>query len=188
MGMDHYFENKGAKGFATDNKTGLQRFRKLREDALGRVIIFTDALYVKLIFKNKNWKYTKEDMRQMPEGSLGRDLAYFLDKNKFDLLPHLEVHDVFHVFLGFEPTIVEESKMQFLLFGNGRRTTDVLGTVLSAMILLPDCWSELLHHYRMGKAYKKFIDWDYGNMLLVDTESFKKAIGIVNNSKTTIYA
>jgi ubiquinone biosynthesis protein Coq4 len=162
-------------------KTFLQRFRSFRELVLGRIVIFTDGLYVKMIFKNKNWKYSKEDMRQMPVGSLGNDLAGFLDRHNFDLLPHLEVHDVFHVFFGFEPTIVEESKMQFLLFGNGRRTSDVIGTVLSAMILLPDCWGELYRHYRIGRSYKKFVHWDYGNMLLVDTISFKKSIGICAN-------
>jgi hypothetical protein len=138
-----------------------QKCHALRERILTGIVAWLNPIYLKWMPRNRHWRHHLSDLRHYPEGSLGRDFAQFMDKNQFGLLPYLETHDVYHVILGYQPTLVDEARMYFFLLGNGRWTLETLSTVWVSLWVLPDYWRDLWAHYRRGKAAQACSDWDF---------------------------
>ncbi len=141
-----------------------------REKTLTKLVSLLNPIYKWAMPKNKSWQLTIVDLRHFPEGSLGKNLANFLDHNQFDILPFLETHDVYHVLLGYKPTILDEARLYFWLLGNGKRSIEVLSTVLSGLVFLPDYWSVLIQDYRLGKQCQNITNWDFPNLMTHDLE------------------
>lgn len=54
-------------------------------------------------FHNKNFYVQKvENLRKYPKGTLGNDIAKYLDDNKLGLVPNYESHDLKHVLLDYK--------------------------------------------------------------------------------------
>ena len=51
-------------------------------------------------------------LQELPNGTLGKDIANCLDKNGLRLVPNYESHDLKHVLLDFKMTPVDEIRMQ----------------------------------------------------------------------------
>jgi ubiquinone biosynthesis protein Coq4 len=147
-----------------------QSVSALRELILTKLVGMLNPMYKLMMPRNKSWQLTKADLRQFPDGSLGKNLAEFLDKNQFDILPFLETHDVYHVLLGYKPTIVDEARLYFWLLGNGKRSLEVFSTVMSGFIFLPDYWSVLIQDYRTGKTCRNISNWDFQGLMTKDLE------------------
>jgi ubiquinone biosynthesis protein Coq4 len=153
-----------------------QAVSDFRELTLTKLVSLLNPMYKLVMPCNKSWQLTKADLRQFPEGSLGKKLAEFLDKNQFDILPFLETHDVYHVLLGYKPTIVDEARLYFWLLGNGKRSIEVFSTALSGIIFLPDYWSVLIQDYRSGKACRNISNWDFQSLMTKDLELLKNVV------------
>jgi ubiquinone biosynthesis protein Coq4 len=151
-------------------------FSKVRELVLSKLVSWLNPVYTFVMPKNTSWQLTKADLRQYPAGSLGKNLAEFLDAHHFDILPFLETHDVYHVLLGYKPTIVDEARLYFWLLGNGKRSVEVLSTVLSGFVFLPDYWSVLIQDYRRGKACRAISNWDFQVLMTQDLEILRGVI------------
>jgi hypothetical protein len=54
--------------------------------------------------------------------------------------------------------------------GNGKRSVEVLSTVMSGFIFLPDYWSVLMEDYRRGKACRNIAQWDFQELMTHDLE------------------
>ena len=156
-----------------------QKVSNFREKVLTKLVGLLNPIYKALMPRNRAWKLTKADLNRFPKGSLGRDLSNFLDENKFDLLPYLETHDVYHVLLGYKPTIIDESRMYFFLLGNGKYSFEVINTVLISLVLLPEYWSDLFSHFHRGKACKNISKWDFRYLMHEETSVLR---GILNNN------
>jgi ubiquinone biosynthesis protein Coq4 len=148
----------------------------MRETVLSKLVGWLNPIYKFVMPKNTSWQLTKADLRQYPEGTLGKNLANFLDNNHFDILPFLETHDVYHVLLGYKPTIVDEARLYFWLLGNGKRSIEVLSTVLSGFVFLPDYWSVLIQDYRRGKACRNISNWDFQVLMTKDLEILRGVV------------
>ena len=155
-----------------------QKIHLLREKTLTKTVSFLNPIYQALMPRNRAWKIKKAELEQFPSGTLGKDLSHFLNENKFDLLPYLETHDVYHVLLGYKPTIIDEARMYFFLLGNGKYSFEVVNTVLVSLFLLPDYWSDLFRHYRSGKSCKSVAKWDFRYLMYENTEILR---GVMNN-------
>jgi ubiquinone biosynthesis protein Coq4 len=172
--LNLYFEIQSY--FKIYNKLKMKRFKiyqtvsALRELILTKLVGLLNPMYKLMMPRNKSWQLTKADLRQFPDGSLGKNLAEFLDKNQFDILPFLETHDVYHVLLGYKPTIVDEARLYFWLLGNGKRSLEVFSTVMSGFIFLPDYWSVLIQDYRTGKTCRDISNWDFQGLMTKDLE------------------
>jgi ubiquinone biosynthesis protein Coq4 len=172
--LNLYFEIQSY--FKIYNKLKMKRFKiyqtvsALRELILTKLVGLLNPMYKLMMPRNKSWQLTKADLRQFPDGSLGKNLAEFLDKNQFDILPFLETHDVYHVLLGYKPTIVDEARLYFWLLGNGKRSLEVFSTVMSGIIFLPDYWSVLIQDYRTGKTCRDISNWDFQGLMTKDLE------------------
>ena len=161
-----------------------QKIHLFREKILTKAVNLLNPIYQTLMPRNGAWKIKKAELEQFPSGTLGKDLSYFLNDNKFDLLPYLETHDVYHVLLGYKPTIIDEARMYFFLLGNGKYSFEVINTVLVSMVLLPDYWRDLFRHYRSGKSCESIAQWDFRFLLHENTEILR---GIVQREGKALF-
>jgi hypothetical protein len=159
-----------------------QKAHAWRDTILSKMVIFLNPIYKAVMPKNRAWTLTKEQLRVFPQGSLGKDLANFMDSHNFDMLPFLETHDVYHVLLGYQPTIVEEARLYFFLLGNGKYSFEVINTVLVSLFLLPDYWGDLFQHYRKGAACGKIAHWDFRYLMHENTDLLRGRIFVASAS------
>ncbi|MFC7358319.1 hypothetical protein ACFQO1_11520 [Jejudonia soesokkakensis] len=130
----------------------------------------TQKFYLR--FKRKRpWNISRQQLLQMPKNTVGYALGKFLDSQGFELIPKVERHDAYHLLTGFSTSVEDEIALQYLCFGNGKRTPYLLGVLLLGTLLLPDYLSYYRKAFSIGKAsnsfhhyeYKKVLSWDYGN-------------------------
>ena len=126
--------------------------------------------------KNKKWHYTKNDLLQFPEGTLGKDVGYFLETNKFDFIPFLEKHDIYHVLFGYKTTIADEARMYFFLLGNRNYSFEVLGTVAAGLILLPELIFDFRKHFQRGKKCMSIKSRRFQNEFHLETKILRAKI------------
>ncbi len=75
---------------------------------------------VKLTLSKAKWRYSIQDYRNFPVGTVAREIANYLDLKKLHFLPKGEKHDVRHIVLGYEMNVEGEVRMQAFLIGNGK--------------------------------------------------------------------
>lgn len=134
----------------------------------------TKPLYAQFFHKaKKSWPISIHEMQQYPPKTLGRDLANFLIKEKFDLMAGLESHDVYHIILDYSTKVEDEARMQFFLLGNGKRSLYAIGTSVIAFLTMPDQWGAFWKAYRRGKKSLKVHLWDFRFLLKEQTSTLK---------------
>jgi len=116
-------------------------------------------------WKRKAWNISSDRLCAMPQESLGKALGHFLKRGGFELIPKLETHDVMHVLLGFDLTVEDEARMQFVLLGNGKRTIFCLISVLLAWLTIPECRDNFLRMYLYGRSLRRFTKWKFEYLL-----------------------
>ena len=67
---------------------------------------------LKLTRRPNAFQYTKEQLQQFPDGTLGKDLYSFLEQRKLSLLPHYTRHDLKHILLKYDTTDEGEACLQ----------------------------------------------------------------------------
>ncbi len=153
-----------------------RKFYTMRERILHAIVNVQVPIYKTLMPKNKKWKYTKAQLLQFPEATLGKDVGVFLETNNFDFIPFLETHDVYHVLFGYKTTISDESRLYFFLLGTGKYSLEVLGTVAVSLILLPELIFDFEKHYERGKNCVRIRKRRFQNELYTPTEKIRKQI------------
>ena len=114
------------------------------------------------------WNISNQQLLDYPINSLGRALGRFLQSHNFTLIAQFESHDVFHVLLGYEPTVLDEARMQYCLLGSGRRSLYTIGTCVLAGFIYPDYLVDFRKNYQRGCGLEDFSYWDFEAMLGVD--------------------
>lgn len=118
------------------------------------------------INRNQEFSITLEELdalRQMPNGTLGREYVRFLDNHSFtpfntgDLIQRH--HDVWHVLIGFDSSPHDEFMLQIFTRAQVFRPTSAI--VVLAGLLTGMCnFQEIRQVLKMGKQAKSLIDWD----------------------------
>jgi ubiquinone biosynthesis protein Coq4 len=116
---------------------------------------------LKHLRKTKPFPYTKEQLLRMKEGSVGKDLAVFLDDKQLELFSHYARHDMKHVILGYDSTEEGELCLQSFMFGNGRISFPVLATILFGLLTSPEYWKKMYLAYQKGKACISIHNWNW---------------------------
>lgn len=150
---------------------------QLREKVAIGLVEFTKPYYVQW-FKSKQlaWKQNTASLKRFPEGSLGKALGIFLEKNNFKLLPKLEDHDVLHVLLDYKTTITGEINMQFFLLGNRKRSLYALFTALIGTLLVPEKISSFLKAFKKGRKSATISKWDFEHLLAEPLALLKRQV------------
>jgi len=128
-------------------------------------------------FKKKQpWGLTNEDLLGMATNTYGYRLGCFLYANGFQLIPKVERHDAYHVLTGFGTCQEDEIALQYLCFGNGKRTPYLFAVLLLGTLILPDFFGYYRKAYSLGKKSHSFHHFDFKTVLPLDYELFKSTI------------
>ncbi|MEL6637684.1 MAG: Coq4 family protein [Bacteroidota bacterium] len=140
----------------------------------------TKPLYVRW-FKGhrQHWRLDRRRLLGYPAKSLGYELGKFLEREGFELLPKLEDHDVLHVLLHYETTVIGEVQMQAFLLGNGKRSLYAAGTVLLALLLIPEGYRRYWAAYRRGWRSRSITGWRFEHLLREPTVLLRQLMGIL---------
>jgi hypothetical protein len=93
-----------------------------------------------------------EALRVYPEGSLGRELAAFLDRRGLPFLPHYEGHDALHLVLGYDTSLQGELELQAFMWAS--RSSSFAGRVLLVWgaLMMPEHLGAMRRGYRRGRC------------------------------------
>lgn len=146
-------------------------------------IIFANQLsfgvfFLKL-FGNRN--YTKAltiSLKHCKEGTIGKELWYFLQKNKFELVPYYEKHDLKHVILGYDTDPADEMRMQAFMFGNCGFPVFISIVYVFFVIWTPEMWKDIATHYKMGKLVKPLKNYRIEDIGEQNLRKFQNEIGL----------
>ncbi|MET0637944.1 MAG: hypothetical protein ABWZ25_18070 [Chitinophagaceae bacterium] len=125
---------------------------------------------IKRSFKTSVWTIEKfydvavyeaksEKLSQLPEGSLGRDIADCLEAHGLRLVPGYESHDLKHVLLGYQMNPVDEIRLQAFMLGNGNYSWASFAIFFFGAFFLPDMWRTFVIDYRAGRSTAPIKDW-----------------------------
>lgn len=132
--------------------------------------------YIMVLSRKKRWQADADFLKKLPKGSLGHDLFLFLRENNFKLIPKAESHDVLHVLLGYDTSIVGEACLQTMLMANGKRSLPTLVTSLVSQLFYPENREQLHQAYLRGEAAHHFHSWNFEVLLHVPTQEVRKMI------------
>ena len=124
--------------------------------------------------KKPKFAYTMKELLEFPDNTLGRDLAIYLQKMNFRLIPGYERHDCKHIILQYEMNEEGEAKMQFFFLGNRHYSLPVVSTVIICFILMPEFWKSFAEEFRKGRKSKTFDDVDFGEIVKLNTTDLRK--------------
>lgn len=149
----------------------------IREKLLINLVEWTKPWLGRFFQKSKiPWKIGLKKLKTFPPGTLGGDLAHFLEKEGLSLMPKFESHDVYHVLLKYKTTVVDEARMQFFLMGNRKYTLYIIGTNVIALIFYPEKIQTFIKEFQKGRKAISIGKWDFEFLLNESTRSLRKMI------------
>ncbi len=131
---------------------------------------------LRLFRRSEVFPYTSEHLKRFPVGSLGNDLARFLDVNNLQLLPYYARHDIKHILLGYETTDEGEGSLQCFMLGNGHLSFPVLATVVYCFLTMPEHWHSFRRAFRRGRCAPEISNWRWFEILRERTITLKLKI------------
>lgn len=141
-------------------------YLSLREKYLFLAVEKMKKLYMDLLHPHRvPWNETTESLSRFDDGSLGNRLYIFLKNSQLVLQPKYESHDVFHIISGYGIGIMNEARLFFFLFGNGKRSVSIIGSMIVALIFIPEGWKTFYRDYQRGKTYHSIKAINFENFL-----------------------
>ncbi len=130
--------------------------------------------YAKWFKRNKApWDLSASDLQLYPKNTFGYKVGVFLAVNGFEFFPKHETHDLFHVITGYGVSVKEEIGLQFLLYGNGKRSLYLYLVMSLGFFIVPEYYKFYKRSYQIGKKQKKFYHKICKAYLLEDYERVK---------------
>lgn len=118
-----------------------------------------------------------ERLRTLPEGTVGKALADFMDHEGLAFVPGYFRHDLKHVLLGYSTHPSDEMRMQAFMTGNaGWRRESFLALLF--LPWTPDAWPDLPRHYRLGQRARPLSGLDLEVVVHLDLVAFRRSLGI----------
>lgn len=131
---------------------------------------------LKLIRKPERFPYSLAQLNNFPLGTIGKDLADFLDSKDLQLLPYYARHDMKHILLDYDTTDEGEGSLQCFMLGNGHISFPVVATVLYCYATMPEYWHHFSAAYKRGKRSKAIADLKWFAILKTPTADLKNMI------------
>ena len=155
----------------------MTNIQTIREQVLIAVVNWTKPYYVRWFKPNRAaWTHNRNSLLKFPPQTLGRDLGDFLARENLELMPNLEDHDVLHVLLHYQTTIVDEVRMQYFLLGNHKRSAYAIFTALIALLIVPEHWSTFFREFKIGRSCMPISKWDFAHLLNEPTPFLRNQI------------
>ncbi|MGQ0737525.1 MAG: hypothetical protein ACT4OJ_00540 [Bacteroidota bacterium] len=131
---------------------------------------------LKIVRRPNLFAYSREELAQFPDKTLGHDLFLFLQKRNLPLLKHYARHDLKHVLLNYDTTDEGEACLQCFMLGNGRISFPVLATVLYSFISMPEHWGKMRRAFLQGRSSTSFHHWQWNELLYEPTSRIRNKI------------
>lgn len=119
-------------------------------------------------------------LKELPDGTLGKEIANCLEQNNLRLVPNYESHDLKHVLLNFKMTPVDEIRMQAFMLGNGNYSIPSFAIFIFGALLLPDLWTTFYKDYKNGLNSKPIKTWTIEEYAHSQTSTLRQIV--TNNS------
>lgn len=126
--------------------------------------------------KPLKFPFNREELKQFPDGSLGKDLINMLDKKQLELLPSYEKHDIKHLLLQYDTTEVGEVCLQYFMLGNRNYSFAVIVTVAFGFATMPEFWNKFLQAYKRGNKSGQLQNWPWFSLLHLPTQTLVNEI------------
>ncbi len=127
----------------------------------------------KFVFRSFKTPFSMEQLQGMQEGTLGKDLYYFMKSNKLDVLPFFHLHDTKHLLLGYTTSLEDEACLQFFDLGNRFYTGPTIVSCAAFMIIFPESWSKFRAAFKRGRAAKPIGRIHFEKMLHINTQELR---------------
>ncbi|MCD6065199.1 MAG: hypothetical protein K0S33_25 [Bacteroidetes bacterium] len=127
----------------------------------------------KRVFRSFKTPFSMEQLQQMPEGTLGKDLYLFMQSNKLEILPFFHIHDTKHLLLGYTTSLEDEACLQFFDLGNRFYTLPTIVSAAVFMTILPESWSKFRAAFKRGRAAKPIGRLHFEHMLHFSTQELR---------------
>jgi hypothetical protein len=139
---------------------------------------------LKLVRKPEIFPYSRHQLKNFAEGSLGKALIDMLDENDLELLTHYAKHDMKHILLGYPTTDKGEVCLQAFMLGNGHLSFPVIITVVFGACFMPEHWLSFLEAFKKGRQSAAIADWKWCEIVHDQTNMLKKKIA--NHKKNNL--
>lgn len=126
------------------------------------------------LLRKRNWKYTADDYRSMPENSLGRRLIGYMDEHNIPFKPRLVRHDLKHVLLDYEMNMPDELRIHAFLLGNRCYNPMAMLYLALCTVIVPEIIPTLRKDFRRGRNSICLRSINLENYLLSDLNQCKK--------------
>jgi len=152
-------------------------FLKYRKQLILWLFKNSQNSYVRLFKKNKKaWNISKEELLKLPKDTFGYQYAAFLEKNQFEVLAKLERHDAYHIITNYKTAEQDEIALQYLCFGNGKRSIYLYCVIGLGTLILPDYYAHYLKSYQLGKNANTFYNLDFESLLRINLKIIQEII------------
>ena len=128
------------------NTITLHKITSIRTQLIDNLKIWGIIKPLQIIFDST---ISIKELKNSPEGTVGRDLYLLLKNHNYKLIPKFENHDLKHLILGYDMHTIDEIRMQMFLLGNGNQTLPVLLFALSG-VLFPEHWTQFQRDFDRG--------------------------------------
>lgn len=160
----------------------------LRKNFFSWLFDTTQRIYVRNFKKHKRaWNITTKQLLAMPTTSFGYHLGCFLKENNYTLIDKVERHDAYHLLTGYGTKVEDEIALQFLCFGNGKRTPYMFAALLLGALILPEYLSYYVKAYTRGKNANCFHHFEYKDILPINFEQFRATIFLESKQSQTAH-
>lgn len=126
--------------------------------------------------KKRQWQFNEKQLLSFNEDSLGRTLGEFYHNHGFRMIPKMENHDVYHLITDCSTNVQDEIAMQYLLFGNGKRSAYLLGVLTLGTIVFPEYFKIYLKAFQKGQSMRAFHHLDFEELLWQNFDHLKDFI------------
>ena len=116
------------------------------------------------------------ELKELPEGTLGKDIANCLEKNNLKLVPNFESHDLKHVLLDFKMTPVDEIRMQAFMLGNNNYSIPSFAIFIFGALLLPDLWTTFYKDFQNGRNARPIKTWTIEEYAHCQTSTLRQIV------------
>lgn len=158
--------------------------QKLKQLRCGLITWSTHSLalpVIRILLKPNKFPYSVSDLRDLPDGSVGKRMLAFLEHHQLHLLPDYESHDIKHTILSYPANEEGEASLQYFFLGNGQRSFPVLITVLVSYFVMPEYHRSFKKAYNRGRCTPPLVGTNWFALMPLPYESVINQLKIPDN-------
>lgn len=134
------------------------------------------------IYTEREFKINIEELSQLPEGTLGHEVARFLKENGFEPLNSGDwiqrTHDVWHVLTGLSPSEHDELQLQAFTRAQVFRPSSAI-LVAVGLLTRKLGIEDAIKGFKSGRLTRKLIDWDIESDWTTPLVEVRQKLGIL---------